>query len=515
MPQYKFVTAVGETGKPAKLTRAIRSHSIRTALRQSGKGDATAAQEEKLKRTATHQAKNSIGPEDSELSGAVVVAKSSALESGGGASIELLPLPLAPWVHVKSIDDGSIDPFNSLPIASSAQNDHLIKYFFSRYDFAAPLDRNRLWFPYAMRSASMMHSTLAMTAGLWRAENVRLDHSILLEGMHHKYEAIRQVRAQLSTHVGVAPRDTDVAFLMSTMSTLVVTEIYDENFEAAQLHLHGVRTLYNSSRHRCNLDADYILCKATGLADMLVAIIMDRQLMFPTMHADLTPPPAPNPPCVIDVSFNGAIAESNSRELFDIFTRLRYALATQHLSATFSEVRQKELNDTDCCILQYRAQERDGLSDIARRNHALARAAQVFLFLTLRHVPAKATIMRRMTNGLQRMVRNTLTNRNIWGEHQQALLWIACMGLLGTQEWAETSSEGRWFLELFGIAATAVAAAAPSVGSCDNNFDSISEIFSSFLWDKAYCQPTVDWLEERQRYCSSKQEATLTQYCPD
>ncbi|KAK6840102.1 hypothetical protein PG987_005968 [Apiospora arundinis] len=462
MPQYKFVTAVGETGKPAKLTRAIRSHSIRTALRQSNKGDAT-AQEEKLKRTAIHQAKNSIGLEDSELSGAVVVAKSSALESGGGASIELLPLPLAPWVHVKSIGDGSVDPFNSLPIASSAQNDHLIKYFFSRYDFAAPLDRNRLWFPYAMRSASMMHSTLAMTAGLWRAENVRLDHSILLEGMHHKYEAIRQVRAQLSTHVGVAPRDTDVAFLMSTMSTLVVTEIYDENFEAAQLHLHGVRTLYNSSRHRCNLDADYILCKATGLADMLVAIIMDRQLMFPTMHADLTPPPAPNPPCVVDVSFNGAIAESNS----------------------------------------------------PRRNHALARAAQVFLFLTLRHVPAKATIMRRMTNGLQRMVRNTLTNRNIWGEHQQALLWIACMGLLGTQEWAETSSEGRWFLELFGIAATAVAAVAPSVGSCDNNFDSISEIFSSFLWDKAYGQPTVDWLEERQRYCSGKQEATLTQYCPD
>lgn len=35
MPQYKFVTVEGGTRKPAKLTRSIRSHSIRTALQKS------------------------------------------------------------------------------------------------------------------------------------------------------------------------------------------------------------------------------------------------------------------------------------------------------------------------------------------------------------------------------------------------------------------------------------------------------------------------------------------------
>ncbi|KAK8099022.1 uncharacterized protein PG998_012263 [Apiospora kogelbergensis] len=128
-----------------------------------------------------------------------------------------------------------------------------------------------------------MHSTLAMAAVLWRAESTELDSSIQLEGMRHKYEAIREVRTQLP-HFGVGARYVDMAFLMSTMSTLVFVEvcafatmksptayllnvfqIYDDNFEAAELHLRGVHTLFNSYRQRCNLETDFIFCKATTL----------------------------------------------------------------------------------------------------------------------------------------------------------------------------------------------------------------------------------------------------------
>ncbi|KAK8109709.1 hypothetical protein PG999_007846 [Apiospora kogelbergensis] len=103
-----------------------------------------------------------------------------------------------------------------------------------------------------------------MAAVLWRAESTELDISIQLEGMHHKYEAIREVRTQLP-HFGVGARYVDMAFLMSTMSTLVFVEIYDDNFEAAELHLRGVHTLFNSYRQRCNLETDFVFCKATTL----------------------------------------------------------------------------------------------------------------------------------------------------------------------------------------------------------------------------------------------------------
>lgn len=71
----------------------------------------------------------------------------------------------------------------------------------------------------------MMHSTLAMAAVLWRAENAALDKSIQLEGMRQKYEAIREVRAQLSRHVDVGRNNSDLAPFMSTISTLVFVEV--------------------------------------------------------------------------------------------------------------------------------------------------------------------------------------------------------------------------------------------------------------------------------------------------
>lgn len=90
---------------------------------------------------------------------------------------------------------------------------------------AATADPKRHWFPYALRSVAMMHSVLAMAAVLWRAENAALDRLIQLEGMRQKYEAIREVRAQLPRHAGVGRKESSLAYLMSTMSTLVFVEV--------------------------------------------------------------------------------------------------------------------------------------------------------------------------------------------------------------------------------------------------------------------------------------------------
>lgn len=71
----------------------------------------------------------------------------------------------------------------------------------------------------------MMHSTLAMTAALWRAEHPALEYSIQLEGIRQKGEAMREIMARLA-RAGSVRNDDEITFLMSTMSTLVIVEVY-------------------------------------------------------------------------------------------------------------------------------------------------------------------------------------------------------------------------------------------------------------------------------------------------
>lgn len=71
----------------------------------------------------------------------------------------------------------------------------------------------------------MMHSTLAMTTALWRAEYPSLQKSIQLEGIRQKGEAMREVGARLAHTDIVLFKDSEIAFLMSTMATLVIVEV--------------------------------------------------------------------------------------------------------------------------------------------------------------------------------------------------------------------------------------------------------------------------------------------------
>ena len=102
-----------------------------------------------------------------------------------------------------------------------------------------------------------MHSTLAMTAVMWRAECLALEASIQIEGIQQKGEALRQIRAQLEHPSRVLSGD-EKSFLMSAMSTLVLVEVWDSNFEAAEMHLHGVHGLFNSRGGRDSLENKFI-----------------------------------------------------------------------------------------------------------------------------------------------------------------------------------------------------------------------------------------------------------------
>ena len=69
-----------------------------------------------------------------------------------------------------------------------------------------------------------MHSTLAMTAAMLRAQCPALEQSIQLEGIRQKGEAMREISAWL-TRSESATHDDKSAFLMSAMSTLSIVEV--------------------------------------------------------------------------------------------------------------------------------------------------------------------------------------------------------------------------------------------------------------------------------------------------
>ncbi|KAK7946426.1 uncharacterized protein PG986_010747 [Apiospora aurea] len=523
MPQFMFVAVEGVT-KPTKPTRSIRSHSIRTALQKSSNSaqQATSKASTNRSRIANHA--------DETKSATftccdMVAAKLWPTENGTPMEVLASLFP----TRIDSVDGGCLDPFNSLPVPKIVQVDHLVKYFLAKFDFeSSTADRTRLWLPYAMESVSMMHNTLAVAAVIWRAEDVALEKSIQLEGMRQKYEAIREVRSQLSKHVGIERSDSDMSQLMSTMSTLVFVEIYDGNFEVAELYLQGVRTLFNSHRRRSNLMADFIFCKATSMlvfssrrlfaplarssrADIEVAITLGRPLMFPTLHASQAAPPLLLFDCADDPPLDNSITESNSHEIISIFNRLRRGILMRQSVTLHSETLYRLLHDVGCCILQYLSQERSPRSHIIKRTHALVLAVQVFMFATLRHVPPKSKLMRRMVARLHQAVGESPVASNIWTGCEPALLWIAFVGLLGTGV-TEASQQGHWFLNLF----QCTAAADWGAGYVLCNRD-IRQMFSAFLWDNAYCQPVLAELELQQGLTLLRREpeGSLTPYLPE
>ncbi len=70
----------------------------------------------------------------------------------------------------------------------------------------------------------MMHSTLAMTATMWRANNPTLESSIQLEGIRQKGQAMRGIIAGLA-RLDAGCKDDNLSFLMSSMCTLVIAEV--------------------------------------------------------------------------------------------------------------------------------------------------------------------------------------------------------------------------------------------------------------------------------------------------
>ncbi|KAJ4250990.1 hypothetical protein NW762_011640 [Fusarium torreyae] len=130
--------------------------------------------------------------------------------------------------------------------------------------YSAGVDRSKSWFSYSLQSAPMMHSTLALTAVLWKAEYSGLQLSVQVEGIRQKGEAMREIQAQLGKASSVNDL-SNMSFIMSTMSTLAIAAVCDGDFEAAEMHLGGVHVFVNSRGGRGSFDEEFVLGKSVDL----------------------------------------------------------------------------------------------------------------------------------------------------------------------------------------------------------------------------------------------------------
>ncbi|KAH6967697.1 hypothetical protein BKA56DRAFT_622568 [Ilyonectria sp. MPI-CAGE-AT-0026] len=496
MPQYKFVAVEGGERKSSKLTRSIRSHAIRAGLQKAVRPSRPKAAEQSLRCTK-------YGEERVlrfELHGEMNTRRDGARPSIVSAELTTLELRTAkapsapktsaqlPTYHIESLCAGSVDPFNSLPITTNPEVDHLVRYFFFKFD-PITVDRRSSWFPYALQSAPMMHSTLAMTATVWRMECPSLEHSIHLEGIHQKGDAMREIGVRLPCASSVR-KDNEMTFLMFTMSTLAIVEAYDGDFKAAETHLRAVHNIFTSRGGPDSFKDDVILCKSINLADIQVATALGHRPIFSLFHTDNAHVPASILEQAQHLPLDRSITHDSSYHHHRIFALLRQLLLAHKSSMVSLAVVRTLLTVADAAILQHLYRDCIDVSDASRRSHALVLAAHVFMYITLRQVPPKAPLLRRMCARLQSTLGLAPHARDTWSGNRAALLWIAFVGLLGTGEGAETSPREQWFLSLF----QSIVQGYPQDFLPGNG--SIQRTLSTFLWDEAHCQPLLAGLEE-------------------
>ncbi|KAI1452852.1 hypothetical protein F4805DRAFT_402803 [Annulohypoxylon moriforme] len=468
MPQYKFIEAETQSGKLSKPTSSIRSHAIRAGLRKS------------------------VNPPK---------AKGSLLSRGAGGDLVSLPIKGVNYrdsdsvlnISVQSVPilSGRVDPFNCFPIPTNLATDHLVRYLITKFDFnSATADHRKSWFPYALQNAPMMHSTLAMTAALWRAEYPALEHSIRIEGIRQKGEAMRLTRAYLDLVDSAADGD-EFTFIMSTISTLVIIEVLDGDFEAAEMHLRGVHHLFSMRGGRDSFRDAWVFCKSTNLADIQVAVALGRQVIFPGLHQDQTRLPASIISDAQHPPLNHSITDGGTYECAAIFTQLRQLSLARQSSMVSFETQRTLLNVTDEIILQYLYQDRPDNASDPGSSHALVLAAHIFMYVTLRQVPPRSPQIRRICVRLLGMVGIGPPAERTWVKNKAALLWIAFVGLLGTGERVETCPLGQSFVHIFRSA----------IREYPRDFlhgtSNLYKMLSTFLWDESYCQPLLAWLGDR------------------
>ncbi|KDN60979.1 hypothetical protein CSUB01_01116 [Colletotrichum sublineola] len=263
---YKFITVNTVRGTFQPATKAIRSHAIRTAIQRGEselgastalisqgtiKGKAHLRGRFRLGGTAVVKSKNQKNQRRKDI---------TELDAPPDLSDLLAQASLPPWVQRLGSD--SADPFNTLPIPNSPSVDALVRYFTTRFNLnSTKTDSTRPWFPYAMQSALVLRTTLALTAEFLAASMPSPDLTLQREGYLQKGEVIRMLRSRLESQE-TAKRASDDLSVLAGVSTLSSVEAFQGHFAAAETHLTGLHAMIMLRGGPDTIKRDYILCRS-------------------------------------------------------------------------------------------------------------------------------------------------------------------------------------------------------------------------------------------------------------
>ncbi|KAK2051262.1 hypothetical protein LY76DRAFT_412981 [Colletotrichum caudatum] len=506
---YKFIAVDAVQGgafQPA--SKAVRSHAIRTAIQrgESELGASTALVSQGTIRGKAHLrgrfrlAGRAVKPENPRNQRRKDAAEPAAPPPDVHALLVQASLP--PWIQRLGSD--SADPFNTLPIPSNPSVDALVKYFTTRFNLnSTTTDSKRPWFPYAMQSALIMRTTLALSAEFLAASMPSPDLALQREGYLQKGEAMRMLRTRLETRE-TAKRAGDDLSVLAGVAMLSSVEAFQGNFAAAETHLVGLHAMIMARGGPDTIRHDYILCRSINWMSLQVASGLGRVPKLPMFHTldQVSLPPsvasrAATPPLRhLDGGPAGRGAgEGEGEEPRRILTTLRQAICSQAGGVAADDIR-IIMNTADNAILRFLYDERRAAAATAtttpvrRRFVVLVSAAHVFLYAVLREIPTTGRMARILVARLRAALEGAdAAAALVWAPpHDVALLWVLFVGVVGS---GAAGGDRAWFLSrLLGALGGVPRGAAPPGRCCTR--EGLRQVLAGFLWRDKHCLPVLD-----------------------
>ncbi|CAG9948377.1 unnamed protein product, partial [Clonostachys rosea f. rosea IK726] len=342
----------------------------------------------------------------------------------------------------------SLDPFRSFPISQNKQVDKLFYHFLTEFKLnESNASTKSTWFPYAMQNATVMHSTIALSAALLIATTPRVGHcdpDLEQEGLYQKGQAMRQIR-EWCLQSNVSNYDSNSAAIMISISTMSTVEILYGNFEAAKAHLLGIHKLYEVLNYEQEFSNEPVLRKSISFADLFLASALGSLPKFPIFYSyDISLPqeihneairPQPHP----------IVATHCGRSVARAFNYLRLAVCAVRSESIPSETIRVLINVADVTILEtLHGEVADPTPAVSPSIvHFVTRAAHLYLYIYIRRIPIRASLIRTMSDRLWDAMEVAIAKTEIWTECPEVVAWAACVGLLGTWEEVPGISSAR------------------------------------------------------------------------
>ncbi|KAK1753681.1 hypothetical protein QBC47DRAFT_386929 [Echria macrotheca] len=526
MSTYKFFTVEGPEGKFLAANKAIRSHAMKTALRtrtqraDNGQQDdepSLADSKEVVRRKEELKTRFRLPkrPKGNPNAQAVVADQrvtaptNHPLVSGRQTAQAVVAQRLVQ--PVQRLGSGVADPFRSLPVPIKGKVDVLVKYMLTGFSLnLSTVDSQRPWFGYAMQSPEVMHATLALSAGFWAASMSTPDAALEREGFWHQGQAMAIVRANLQ-----ARNITNT--VLATIAGLGNVEMFQGRFEAAAVHLRGVRDLVEARGGVETILDDFYLCRCIDWVDVQTASGLGRAPLFPPLHGGMDD--VLLPPATLHQAGLPPLAPALCPAVWPIFHLLRLAVAARDSPAVSANSHRILLHLADSSILHFlygdgssrrHDQHRQEKDECNRTDTVLVQATHVFLHAALRQVPPTSSLLRTLVGRLQDALTNDdalPSETDFWGaggDHDDvsALAWAAFVGLAATSESAD-GERHAWFSNLFGAAISRARAQGGTEMPwplADDDFVGQAEIrrvLEPFLWRDEFCMPVLhaaSWL---------------------